>query len=499
MKKILKSLITCLLILCTLPMYAQVDCDLVITCIDADGISTDYSPCDETIDWNTLECIELLLDGEPLNVIIENDDFDFDYGYDYDCDFVITCIDADGISTDYDGCDENFDWFSLECTEVLIDGISLPNFDDYYGYDFDDDFDYYEYDFECDFVITCIDADGISTDYDFCDENLEFENLDCVEILIDGISLPDFDDYYGYGYDDYYDYDFEECDYEFECVDVDGNTITVNICDTLVDWNTLDCNFFFDYDDYYDYYDYEYDCDFVITCIDADGIATDYDPCDETVDFYSLECEELLIDGVSIQDFDDFDYDYYGWDFDNDFDFDFDFPNDSLWLGWECDTLFSIIIEDDNGNDPIVINPCDEDALIDLIENFDCIFDETIDCPWDTTGFYTWGEDGREFTPNSNASIVGLEELASNVNVTTVYPNPTMADFNVNVTVTEPTQVEVKVFSVTGQQISNKLFDVQYGSNQLDMTIENVPNGIYQVYLFEDSKMISNHKLSIVK
>jgi len=478
-------------------------CDFVITCIDADGISTDYDPCDETVDFNTLVCVELLIDGIPIFDLDDFNDNEEDYGYDSDdyfdfddlsdCDYVLTCIDSVGISTDYDPCDESVDFNTFVCVEILIDGIPIFDLDDFineeedYGYDSYDDYDFDFDDFgDCDFVITCIDSVGISTDYDPCDETVDFNTLVCVELLIDGIPIFDLDDFND---EDNYSYDYEECDIVFECVDAQGNEILINICDTTIDWNSIECDFGFDdfdYDEDYDYYDnYGYDCTSVITCIDENEISTEYDACDETVDFITLECVELLIDGIPVQDFGDFDFD------------DIDFPDDTLWFDWDCDTLFSIIVGDDI--DTLVINPCDEDALEDLLNNFDCIYNDTIDCPWDTTGFYVWGDDGREFSPMSTASIVGLDDETASVNVSTIYPNPTSADFSISLNAAKASQINVKVFSVTGQQISDKLFNVNFGINNLQMNIDDVPNGIYQVYLFDDIKMISTHKLSVVK
>jgi len=108
MNKLFTLLVATLFAIAT-PSFAQVDCDDIISCILENGESFDFSPCDSTIVWDELDCSEILINGNPI------DDYDYvDNDDDYDD------SDDDGDYDDDDGYDNDDDWDWDDCDSAFV-------------------------------------------------------------------------------------------------------------------------------------------------------------------------------------------------------------------------------------------------------------------------------------------------------------------------------------------------------------------------------------------
>ena len=87
-------------------------------------------------------------------------------------------------------------------------------------------------------------------------------------------------------------------------------------------------------------------------------------------------------------------------------------------------------------------------------------------------------------TSSACPTVVGKLASQNEVSSTEVYPNPTSGVFNVDVTVSNTSVVEVSVYSFDGLLVvSPKAVKLQAGSNTISQDISSLNNGIYFVQI----------------
>jgi hypothetical protein len=75
-----------------------------------------------------------------------------------------------------------------------------------------------------------------------------------------------------------------------------------------------------------------------------------------------------------------------------------------------------------------------------------------------------------------------------------VYPNPTTGNCTIRYYVSEPSQCEIRIYNIDGQEIAQPLTGFQpVGFHQFDFQYENLPNGMYLI------KYINNNQAVTIK
>ena len=88
----------------------------------------------------------------------------------------------------------------------------------------------------------------------------------------------------------------------------------------------------------------------------------------------------------------------------------------------------------------------------------------------------------------------GFEE--HNIEMLTVYPNPSEGNFAVNVTLKENEQVMVRISDITGKTVYERNENLKAGNNRLMVSSANLAKGIYTLQLLSAGN-ISTEKLVI--
>ncbi len=90
---------------------------------------------------------------------------------------------------------------------------------------------------------------------------------------------------------------------------------------------------------------------------------------------------------------------------------------------------------------------------------------------------------------NSN---VGIKENKENLNYVSLYPNPAANSVNILINLSVSAKVDVKIFSMIGQEISNFEKELPSGSNSLNINLANYKAGIYFVKSTIQGKIVTN-------
>ncbi len=81
-----------------------------------------------------------------------------------------------------------------------------------------------------------------------------------------------------------------------------------------------------------------------------------------------------------------------------------------------------------------------------------------------------------------NDEIVGLDEI-SEVSQLNVYPNPTEGELNIAFTIKNSATTDVKIMSITGQEIQSHFINAEAGSNLVLVDTNELESGVYFVQL----------------
>ena len=86
---------------------------------------------------------------------------------------------------------------------------------------------------------------------------------------------------------------------------------------------------------------------------------------------------------------------------------------------------------------------------------------------------------GAGFTPTAMAcGTNGVEEIAL-LNDVSVFPNPAANATNVSVSLETASDVTVSIFNLIGEVVSTQVYNGTEGSNQFDVSTNNLENGQY--------------------
>jgi hypothetical protein len=81
--------------------------------------------------------------------------------------------------------------------------------------------------------------------------------------------------------------------------------------------------------------------------------------------------------------------------------------------------------------------------------------------------------------PTGDCSSVGISQVQNTTSNTIVYPNPTSNYFNVEFTAQKQTDYNIKVMDFTGKLIRNMNYTTAIGENNISVSLNDSPNGIY--------------------
>lgn len=89
------------------------------------------------------------------------------------------------------------------------------------------------------------------------------------------------------------------------------------------------------------------------------------------------------------------------------------------------------------------------------------------------------GANGFMMKVNSRGSVSVPEYLASNISAFSAYPNPANHTAIIGITSEIPQDVELSVIDALGRTIRNENISIQEGSNQIQLSLENIVSGLY--------------------
>ena len=76
-------------------------------------------------------------------------------------------------------------------------------------------------------------------------------------------------------------------------------------------------------------------------------------------------------------------------------------------------------------------------------------------------------------------AATAVEEGMESMNSVSLYPNPASREVNLVVTISVTEVVNVQLLDITGKSVSNKEVIVNSGTNNIELTTETLPNGVY--------------------
>jgi PKD repeat protein len=97
-------------------------------------------------------------------------------------------------------------------------------------------------------------------------------------------------------------------------------------------------------------------------------------------------------------------------------------------------------------------------------------------------------------TFNGN-KILGTHEGKELVDAWIVYPNPFRDQININITIKEDTEINIEVFTLTGQVVASTLTKAITGGNNLILPTSSLPAGIYTIRIFSPAGIHLTKKL----
>lgn len=86
--------------------------------------------------------------------------------------------------------------------------------------------------------------------------------------------------------------------------------------------------------------------------------------------------------------------------------------------------------------------------------------------------------------------VVSINELQE-INLLTLYPNPTNNEVNLSIDLISNTDIKVQVYNSLGQLIHNDKFENQTGTFKHTLTLNNFSDGIYSINISINDKLIS--------
>jgi hypothetical protein len=109
--------------------------------------------------------------------------------------------------------------------------------------------------------------------------------------------------------------------------------------------------------------------------------------------------------------------------------------------------------------------------------------------------FYDWNVSTPTFECASprvavEVTVLGIEEISS-VNSVSVYPNPASEQFTLTFNNTVSGQMQVNLIDATGRIVESKKAFAGIGKNNVEMNVNNLAAGIYQLQMVKDGEIAS--------
>lgn len=109
--------------------------------------------------------------------------------------------------------------------------------------------------------------------------------------------------------------------------------------------------------------------------------------------------------------------------------------------------------------------------------------------------FYDWNVETPTFECASprvevEVTVLGIEEISS-VNSVSIYPNPASEQFTLTFNNTVSSQMQVNLIDATGRIVASKKAFAGIGKNNVEMNVNNLAAGIYQLQMVKDGEVAS--------
>jgi hypothetical protein len=81
--------------------------------------------------------------------------------------------------------------------------------------------------------------------------------------------------------------------------------------------------------------------------------------------------------------------------------------------------------------------------------------------------------------------------------IISVYPNPASSEFNLTVNLQETYPLNIRIYSILGNDVFSSLFDIDKGMNTINIPSSQLPNGVYFIRLMQNGIDLGTKKAFI--
>ncbi len=97
----------------------------------------------------------------------------------------------------------------------------------------------------------------------------------------------------------------------------------------------------------------------------------------------------------------------------------------------------------------------------------------------------------------TKTSPLSLNEITNAIGEISVYPNPASNMINVDLSMTKADQIQAKLVNVAGAVVATKVAACIPGSNKISIDVANLPNGVYNLIVFDSENNSNSQMVSV--
>ncbi|MHC1706576.1 MAG: PKD domain-containing protein [Bacteroidales bacterium] len=99
----------------------------------------------------------------------------------------------------------------------------------------------------------------------------------------------------------------------------------------------------------------------------------------------------------------------------------------------------------------------------------------------------------------SNNPSIGIIENENDIGIGPVYPNPSSGLAKMEVILNKPEQLSITLYNIVGQLLSEQNFDRGNGKHILELSLDNLPSGLYFIDIKTKNQHFARKKLELIR